>query len=73
MKIQPLSLFLYYDTNLNNIELQYTIGVVYKMRNSYTNNFALLLIFSFFLITSDLLVSDLDMMLFISSCNQVRI
>jgi len=58
---------------VKNIELQYTIGVIYNMRNSYANNLALLLIFIFFLITSDLLVSDLDMMLFISSCNRVRI
>jgi hypothetical protein len=48
MKIQLLSLFLYYDTNVKNIELQYTIGVMYNMRNSYANNLALLLIFSFF-------------------------
>jgi hypothetical protein len=48
MKIQSLSLFPYHDTNVNNIELQYTIGVIYKMRNSYANNLALLLIFSFF-------------------------
>jgi hypothetical protein len=72
MKIQPISFFrimiLTWNTLNCNTLLEWFIKWETVMRIICVASYCY-----FFLITSDLLVSDLDMMLFISSCNRVRI